>query len=61
MDINSATAGELVQIKHIGSVRAAQIIELRPFGSLDGLTRVKGIAEKRLADIKAQGLACVGS
>jgi len=58
--VNSASVEELDRIKHIGPERAAQIIQLRPFTSLDDLVRIKGIATKRLADIKAQGLACVG-
>ncbi len=43
-------------------MRAKQIIELRrvkPFASVDQLTRVRGIAAKRLADIKQEGIACV--
>ena len=49
------------KIKHIGPSRAAQILELRPFSSLDDLVRIKGIGEKRLAEIKDEGLACIGS
>ena len=60
VDVNSAPAEKLEQIKHIGTSRAAQILELRPFTSLDGLTRISGIGEKRLAEIKDQGLACAG-
>ena len=63
VDVNSAPVEELERIKHIGPERAGQIIQLRqirPFTSLDDLVRIKGIATKRLADIKAQGLACVG-
>jgi DNA uptake protein ComE-like DNA-binding protein len=37
-----------------------QLRENRPFTSLDDLVRIKGIGPSRLADIKAQGLACVG-
>ena len=58
--MNSATVEKLDEIIHIGPERAAQIINLRPFSSLDDLVRTKGIATKRLADIKAEGLACVG-
>lgn len=59
VDINTASLEELQRITHIGSARAAGIINLRPFNSVDGLTRVSGIAAGRLADIKSQGLACV--
>jgi DNA uptake protein ComE-like DNA-binding protein len=46
-------------IVHIGPARAAQIVSLRPFSSVDDLIRVKGIGPQRLAGIKAQGIACV--
>jgi competence protein ComEC len=62
VDINRAGFDELQQIIHIGPDRAGQIINLRaqrPFASVDQLTRVSGIGPARLADIKAQGLACV--
>jgi hypothetical protein len=52
---------ELQGIIHVGPDRAAEIITRRPFGSVDDLTRVTGIGPSRLADIKAQGLACVKS
>ena len=48
-------------IIHIGPVRAAEMLLLRPFSSLDDLVRIKGISAVRLADIKAEGLACIGS
>ena len=59
VDVKSAPVEELDRIKHIGPVRAAEMILIRPFTSLDDLIRIKGIGPKRLADIKAQGLACV--
>ncbi|RKD24721.1 hypothetical protein BEP19_09360 [Ammoniphilus oxalaticus] len=59
IDINTASKEELIQIKHIGTDYADQLIALRPFGSVDELTRIKGIGEGRLKDIKAEGLACV--
>lgn len=58
MDVNSATVEELDRIKHIGPVRAAEMITLRPFSSLDDLVRINGIGPSRLADIKSEGLAC---
>lgn len=59
VNINSASSADLQRIIHIGPDRAAEIIRLRPFRSVDDLTRVSGIGAARLADIKAQGLACV--
>ena len=51
----------MIEIKHIGASRAAQILELRPFSSLEDLVRVKGIGPQRLADIVDQGRACAGT
>ena len=59
--MNSASSEQLELIIHIGPVRAAELIQLRPFSSLDDLVRIKGIGPARLADIKAQGVACIGS
>lgn len=59
IDINTAPAEELIKIKYIGEKRAQELISLRPFCSLDELTKIKGIAEKTLAAIKEQGLAWV--
>jgi beta-lactamase superfamily II metal-dependent hydrolase len=57
ININTASKEELMQIIHIGETRAEEIIRLRPFNSLDQLTRVKGIGDSRLKDIKAEGKA----
>lgn len=59
VNINAAPKEDLLQIKHIGSVRADELITLRPFVSVDDMTRINGIGPSRLADIKAQDLACV--
>ncbi|MBT6400137.1 MAG: DUF1524 domain-containing protein [Verrucomicrobia bacterium] len=60
VDINIASVEELMRIKHISDVRAPLVVSSRPYTSVDQLTRVKGIAAGRLADIKAEGIACVG-
>lgn len=59
VDINTAPIEELIKIKYIGEKRAEQLISLRPFCSVDELTRISGIAEKTLIAIKEQGLAWV--
>jgi len=59
IDINTASPEDLVEIIHIGEVRALELISLRPFSSLDELTKIKGISESRLQDIKQQGIAWV--
>lgn len=59
VNINTASHEDLQQIIHIGPERATEIIQLRPFASVDGLDEVSGIGPSRLQDIKNQGLACV--
>lgn len=59
IDINSAPLEDLVKIIYIGEKRAKELISLRPFSSLDELTRIKGINKARLEEIKKQGLAYV--
>ena len=61
IDINSASLEDLVKIIHIGEERGTVLISLRPFSSLDDLSRIKGISSGRIEDIKKQGLAYVGS
>lgn len=58
ININTATKEQLMMIKHIGSSRADQLISLRPFSSLDEMTKISGISVTRLNEIKAEGLAC---
>ena len=57
IDVNTASLEDLVKIIHIGEARALELISLRPFSSLDDLTRIKGIGDLRVEDIKKQGLA----
>jgi len=59
IDINTAPLEDLIKIIHIGPKRAAELISLRPFPSLDDLVRIRGIGKKRVEDIKKQGLAWV--
>ncbi len=57
ININTASLEELQEIVHIGADRARQLIELRPYSSLDELSRISGIGPARLADIKEEGKA----
>lgn len=59
IDINTASVQELEEIIHIGPARAQDMIESRPFSSVEDMTRISGIAASRLVDIKSQGVACV--
>lgn len=56
IDINTADAEQLVKLKGVGPVLAQRIIEHReqngPFKSIDEIKNVRGIGEKRFADIK---------
>lgn len=60
IDLNEDDKEQLMEIIHIGDVRADEIIKLRPFSSVDDLTKVKGIGPSRIQDIKEQNKACVG-
>lgn len=59
VDVNVASSADLQRITGIGPAIAQRVIDARPFASVDALTRVSGIGDVRLADMKAQGLACV--
>jgi len=59
ININTATKEELDKITQIGPARAEQIIQLRPFNSVDDLIDVSGIGNITLSKIKEEGLACV--
>lgn len=60
ININEASIEELQDIIHIGDVRAEELIEQRPFQSVDDLTQINGIGPARIDDIKQEGIACTG-
>lgn len=60
VNMNEASAGELDQIIHIGPERAKDVIDNRPYASVDDLSQIDGIGDARISDIKAEGLACIG-
>lgn len=59
ININVAPLEDLVKIVHLGETRALELISLRPFSSLDELSKINGISELRIEDIKNQGMASV--
>jgi competence ComEA-like helix-hairpin-helix protein len=59
VNINTASFEDLQLIIHIGPDRAQEIIDLRPFSSLNQLTQVSGIGASRLQDIIDEGIAYV--
>lgn len=55
IDINSASVVELTELPGVGPAKAAAIVEERqrePFRSVDDLTRVSGIGERMLDQLR---------
>lgn len=52
VNINTATLDELTSVPGIGPALAKRIIDKRPFTNLDDLTRVSGIGETSLEQLK---------
>lgn len=59
IDLNTASFEELQEIVHIGTVNAQEIIDRRPWVSVEDLIILEHIGEKRLRDILEQGRAWV--
>ena len=53
VDINTATEKQLTSLPGIGPQMAKRIIEARPFKSIQGLKRVKGIGDKKFERLKS--------
>jgi competence ComEA-like helix-hairpin-helix protein len=52
LNINTASKEELQSIRGIGPVFAERIIASRPYKTVDGLIKVKGIGPKKLEKIR---------
>ena len=51
LDINHASAEDLMYLPHVGPVFAEKIIAARPFKTVEDLLKVQGIGEQYLDDI----------
>ncbi|TDV88017.1 helix-hairpin-helix protein [Halomonas alkaliantarctica] len=58
IDLNEATAGQLSELPNVGPVRAGQIIEMRPWGRTEELTRVSGLGMASVKAIVESELVC---
>ncbi|TVU70763.1 endonuclease/exonuclease/phosphatase family protein [Cobetia crustatorum] len=58
VDLNTANTAQLDQLPNIGPVRAAYIIDHRPWASSSQLTRIRGIGKGTVDKIVASGLLC---
>ncbi|WP_245832978.1 MBL fold metallo-hydrolase [Oceanobacillus timonensis] len=58
IDLNRASKEDLTAIIHIGEERAAQIIDERPFDSLEEIEKINGLGPSRIADIESEGYIC---
>ncbi|MEI3610480.1 MBL fold metallo-hydrolase [Pseudogracilibacillus sp. SO10305] len=59
ININDASKEELMEIIHIGDVRADALIEHRPYTSVEDLSIIDGIGPGRISDIIEEGKACI--
>lgn len=58
VDLNASDAARLAELPHVGPARAAEIIKGRPWREAAELTRIRGIGEGRLGEIRGSGLLC---
>ncbi len=58
IDLNEATADQLSELPNLGPARAGQIIEMRPWGRIEELTRVSGLGTASVKAIVASELVC---
>ncbi len=58
VDLNASAPAELEGLPHVGPARAAAIVAGRPWHDAAELTRIRGIAGARLAEIRGSGRLC---
>ncbi len=54
IDINTASASQLTDLKGVGAATADKIIAARPYVSIDDLNRVKGLGDAKIGKMRAQ-------
>ncbi|WP_458527260.1 helix-hairpin-helix domain-containing protein [Onishia taeanensis] len=59
IDLNSASTEQLDTLPNIGPARAEDIIDARPWPSIESLTRISGLGPSRVGDIRDSGLVCM--
>lgn len=52
INLNTSTAKELEKLPGIGPVSAANLINIRPITSINDLTKIKGLSESKILEIK---------
>lgn len=58
IDLNEASADQLTELHNVGPARARQIITLRPWDSVNDLSRVNGLGTASVKTIEDSGLVC---
>ncbi|WP_017431415.1 helix-hairpin-helix domain-containing protein [Vreelandella jeotgali] len=58
IDLNEASADQLTELHNVGPARARQIITLRPWDSVNELSRVNGLGAASVKTIENNGLVC---
>lgn len=58
IDLNTGSAKELDELPNVGPARAQDIIDGRPWDSIDELTHISGIGQSRVTKIRDSGLIC---
>lgn len=58
IDLDTATLVELDRLPNVGPARAQDIIDGRPWGDVEELTRISGIGASRAHEIAVSGLVC---
>ena len=58
VDLNAADPSQLESIPYVGPERSEMIVSGRPWASVEGLVRIKGIGKATVRKIKSSGVVC---